>query len=205
MVRVKICGITNLEDALFSVESGADAVGFVFYPKSKRYISPEDARRISVELPPFVFRVGVFVNEEPEKILNVASYVQLNAVQLHGEESIELCRKIAERILVIKAVGISNERDIERALNYREFPVLLDTKTPEYGGSGKTFDWSLILPYRDQFRYLVLSGGLNPENVRSAIDVVRPFAVDVSSGVEAFPGKKDHDSIKTFIKNAKGL
>nr|1DL3_A Chain A, PROTEIN (PHOSPHORIBOSYLANTRANILATE ISOMERASE) [Thermotoga maritima]1DL3_B Chain B, PROTEIN (PHOSPHORIBOSYLANTRANILATE ISOMERASE) [Thermotoga maritima] len=203
MVRVKICGITNLEDALFSVESGADYVGFVFYPKSKRYISPEDARRISVELP--VERVGVFVNEEPEKILDVASYVQLNAVQLHGEEPIELCRKIAERILVWKAVGVSNERDMERALNYREFPILLDTKTPEYGGSGKTFDWSLILPYRDRFRYLVLSGGLNPENVRSAIDVVRPFAVDVSSGVEAFPGKKDHDSIKMFIKNAKGL
>ncbi|PLV57583.1 phosphoribosylanthranilate isomerase [Thermotoga sp. SG1] len=205
MVRVKICGITNLEDALFSVESGADAVGFVFYPKSKRYVSPEKAREISLNLPPFVFRVGVFVNESFESVLDIAFHAGLNAVQLHGDESVEFCEKLNEKIMVIKAVGISEEQDVKRALEYRKFPVLLDTKVSGYGGSGKVFNWSVVLPYRDQFRYLVLSGGLNPRNVERAIEMVKPFAVDVSSGVEISPGKKDHNLVREFIKKAKGL
>ena len=205
MVRVKICGITNLEDAVLAVKSGADAIGFVFYPSSKRYVSLEKAREISRDLPPFVFRVGVFVNESFESVLNTASFVGLNAVQLHGDESPEFCEKLNEKIMVIKAVGISERADVERALEYGKFPVLLDTKVPGYGGSGRTFNWSLVLPYRDRFRYLILSGGLNPENVEEAIEMVKPFAVDVSSGVEISPGKKDHKLVEEFIKKAKGL
>ncbi|PLV58730.1 phosphoribosylanthranilate isomerase [Thermotoga sp. KOL6] len=205
MVRVKICGVTNLEDALFAVKSGADAIGFVFYSKSKRYIPPEIAREISFNLPPFVSRVGVFVNEPPEKVLKVASFVKLSAVQLHGSEDVRFCEKINEKVTVIKAFGVSNVSDIERAIEYKKFPILLDTKTDTYGGSGKTFDWSLILPFRKEFRYLILSGGLNPDNVEEAVRKVKPFAVDVSSGVEVFPGKKDHRKVEEFIKKAKGL
>lgn len=205
MVRVKICGITNLEDALCTVEEGADAVGFVFFEKSKRYISVSKAREISRSLPPFVFRVGVFVNEKIEKIVQIREEVKLNAVQLHGNEDVEFCNQLSNKTIVIKAVGIGEEEDVIEALNYKNFTVLFDTKTSYHGGSGKNFDWNLLVPYVHEFNYFIVSGGLNPENVGEAVKLLSPFAVDVSSGVEKSPGKKDRSKIEAFIKKAKGL
>lgn len=204
MVRVKICGITNLEDARMVYEAGADAIGFVFYPRSKRYVSPEIARNIARSLPPFVCKIGVFVNEDPEKIKEIASFVGLCAVQLHGDEDLDTCKRVAEKVPVIKAIGVKTEEDVKKALTFREFPVLFDTKSDTRGGSGLVFDWNLLIPYRNLFDFLILAGGLNPENVSEAIKVLHPNAVDVSSGVESLPGKKDPAAVKLFIKKAKG-
>jgi phosphoribosylanthranilate isomerase len=205
MVRVKICGITSVEDAFLSIDEGADAVGFVFYEKSKRFVSVDRAKKISASLPPFVFKVGVFVNSSVEKILEICDEVKLNAVQLHGNEDVEFCKNLLKRTDVIKAVGIENENDIVKAMKYRDFFVLFDTKTPQYGGSGKSFDWNLLAPYTHEFGYFIVSGGLNEKNVSEVVNLLSPFAVDVSSGVEEKPGKKNPTKIRNFIKKAKGL
>jgi phosphoribosylanthranilate isomerase len=202
VTRIKICGITNLEDALWAANLGANALGFVF-ARSPRKISPQKACRIMAKLPPFIFSVGVFVNETTEKIKKVIETCQLNAIQLHGEESPQFCQKFRNRIKVIKAFRIKDASDLKDLLRYDVDAYLLDTfSSTAYGGTGRTFNWDLAVKAKKilKNRPLILSGGLNPENVREAIRKVQPYAVDVSSGVECSPGKKDEVLLKKFIQ-----
>jgi phosphoribosylanthranilate isomerase len=207
MVRVKICGITNLSDALICAESGADAVGFILYPKSKRFVKAKEVRRITQNLPPFIFKVGVFVNEDPHAVLEILSYANLDFAQLHGDESPEECDYIG-RERVIKVFRLKSTDEIERIEPYvgRVRALLLDTYSESsYGGTGKTFNWEIARAVKERFPQipLILSGGLNPENVRDAIKEVNPYAVDVSSGVERAPGIKDREKVELFIRRTK--
>jgi phosphoribosylanthranilate isomerase len=205
MVRVKICGITNLEDALAAVEAGADALGFNFYPKSPRSIEPERARAIIERLPPFVTPVGVFVNEyDLEAIARVVTCARLAVVQLHGDEPPAFCRQVAERWRVIKAVRVASEIDPRGLADYSVHALLLDAARPgAYGGTGERFNWELARRVARVVPTLILAGGLSPENVAEAIRLVRPYAVDVCTGVEARPGKKDPERMRAFIAVAK--
>ncbi len=200
-VRVKICGITNLEDAEAAVRFGADALGFIFYRKSPRYIDPREAGSIIRALPPFVTKVGVFVNETLEEVRRVREEASLDRVQLHGDETSEYCEKTGAG--VIKAFRIRVRADIEELALYDVSAYLLDTyreDTP--GGTGETFNWEIAVEASSE-RRIILSGGLTPENVAMAIKTVRPYAVDASSGVESAPGKKDLEKMKKFIDEAK--
>jgi len=189
MTKVKICGITNLEDALFAAEAGADALGFVFYAKSPRCIAPDRAREIILRLPPFVTKVGVFVNEELDRVTELMAHCSLDYAQLHGDEPPEQVAALALR--VIKAVQVRSAADIERLAQYQAVAYLLDTYHPtKPGGTGETWDWELAAAAK-QYGPVILAGGLIPENVGEAIERVHPYAVDVSSGVEAAPGIKD--------------
>ena len=203
MVRVKICGITNGEDACCAVEHGADALGFNFYPPSPRYILPEVAGEIVRRLPPFVTPVGVFVNEEREQIEAVVASAGLRAIQLHGDEPPEAC--LGHSVPVIRAARVGDRFDPE---NLKAFPVdtfLLDTaKAGLYGGTGKTFDWGLAREAATCGR-IILSGGINPDNVAEAIRAVRPYAVDVNSGVEAEPGRKDPHKLAAFCRAVRSV
>jgi len=200
MIKVKICGITSLEDALLCLEEGADALGFIFYPQSKRYLAPVSARSISLGLPRKVKKIGVFVNESPEQIVKTADYVGLDAVQLHGNESRNECFFLSSRIKVIRAVFVSEEKDVKQALLYKDIDILFDSKTQEYGGSGRIFSWEYLKEYRAKQGRFILSGGLTSENVFSAIEMLHPYMVDVSSGVEFFSGKKDPEKVKAFME-----
>ncbi len=207
MVRVKICGITNLSDALICAESGADAVGFILYPKSKRFVKAKEVRRITQNLPPFIFKVGVFVNEDPHAVLEILSYANLDFAQLHGDESPEECDYIG-RERVIKVFRLESTDEVEKIEPYvgKIRALLLDTYSESsYGGTGKTFNWEIARAVKERFPQipLILSGGLNPENVRDAIKEVNPYAVDVSSGVERTPGIKDREKVELFIRRAK--
>jgi phosphoribosylanthranilate isomerase len=198
MLRVKICGIRRTEDALLAAELGAWGVGFVFWPGSPRFIDPYRAKKICAELPPWVVPVGVFVDQAVEYICAVASLVQLGAVQLHGRETVETIVRVPHR--VIKSIPVSSDFT-ERALDGlpARVGVLLDAHDPErHGGTGKTIDWTRAAPAARRRRVL-LAGGLCPENVRAAVDAVRPFGIDVSSGVEASPGVKDHDRMRALF------
>ena len=199
MVHAKICGITNREDALCAVKCGADALGFIFYEKSPRYVAPEKAAEIICDLPPFVTPVGVFVNAP--HIAATVKLAGLRAIQLHGDEPPEAC--LGHDVPVIRALHVGNEFD---ALALRSYPVhtfLLDTaRAGSYGGTGETFDWAKAREAKNYGR-IILSGGLNPDNVREAIEQVAPYAVDTSSGVEAEPGKKDHKKVRDFLARAK--
>lgn len=199
MVHAKICGITNREDALCAVKCGADALGFIFYEKSPRYVAPEKAAEIICDLPPFVTPVGVFVNAP--HIDAIVKLAGLRAIQLHGDEPPEAC--LGHDVPVIRTLRVGNEFD---ALALRSHPVrtfLLDTaRTGSYGGTGETFDWAKAREAKNYGR-IILSGGLNPDNVREAIEQVAPYAVDTSSGVEAEPGKKDHKKVRDFLARAK--
>ena len=203
MVKVKICGITNLEDARAACDAGADALGFVFAPEAKgrnRYIAPEDARRIIEELPAFVLTVAVCVNEPRERLVEYLAFV--DRVQLHGEESVEDCQAVAPR--AIKAFRASADFDPAGMLAYPAAAYLLDAFVPgARGGTGKTCDWDLARRAAALGRPLILAGGLTPENVAEAVRRVRPYAVDASGGVERAPGKKDHERVRQFINNAK--
>jgi phosphoribosylanthranilate isomerase len=201
-VRVKICGITRVEDALVAVQHGADAIGFVFWRQSTRFISPAQAREIVVRLPPFVNVVGVYVDPSPEWVEETSITAGLSLLQFHGEETPEFCNKF--KLPYIKALRVRREMNL---LQYAELyqnakGLLLDAYTAGMpGGTGQVFDWSLIptdfpLP-------LVLSGGLNSDNVVNAIRQVRPWAVDVSSGVEAEKGIKDVNKISAFMQGVK--
>jgi len=202
MVKVKICGITSLEDARMAVDAGADALGFVFYDKSPRNINPLEAAQIIAKLPPFIQTVGLFVNEEIEKINWTADYCGLDLVQLHGDETPEECLEVNRR--VIKAFRMQSIVSIEPLKKYQVSGYLLDAWSPDaYGGTGKTFNWEMAAA-ASQYGRIILAGGLCPENVAEAIREVRPYAVDVSSGVESEPGKKDRNKVQEFIKFAKG-
>ena len=199
-LRVKICGITNLEDALLCESEGADALGFIFYKKSKRYIEPDLAKEIINYLSPFIMKVGVFVNESPDSINETALKLHLNAVQLHGEENPELVNKIS--FPVIKSFRIRQQPDSEfdfSILNkYQDAYFLFDTfSNVEYGGTGKIFNWSLI---PDELKSkIILAGGVSISNIEDIVKTVKPAAVDVSSSLEALPGKKDKIKVKEFF------
>src|SRR5215204_277769 len=184
MTKVKICGITNLEDALLAAKFGADALGFNFYEKSPRYIAPEKAREIIEQLPPVVLKVGVFVNESLEKIAEIASIAKLDALQLHGEETPEFARELKSKtdLEIIKAFRVSPEFKPEDVLQYETDAILLDAYNPqEHGGTGKTFDWEIAKRVQEIFPKMYLAGGLSPKNIADAIKTVHPFGVDSCS------------------------
>ncbi len=205
MVRIKICGITNSGDALLAADLGAHALGFNFYKKSPRYISPDQARHIIGQLPPFVAAVGVFVDEDAAKVREIASLAGLEWLQLHGKESPEYCRSLGCR--VIKGFRVQDRGSLAILAEYRDAvqAFLLDNYRPGLpGGTGETFDWALAQEAR-KFGPIILAGGLTPDNVAEAIRVARPAAVDVASGVEAAPGKKDPVKLKAFIEAVKSI
>lgn len=197
--KVKICGMTQLKDALFAVEQGADAVGFIFYKKSPRAVTMKIVREIIAKLPPLVDTVGVFVNESADRVNKIADYCGLDLVQLHGEESPAFCRKIHRR--VIKAFRVKDLQSIKELEKYPVSGFLLDTFSDNlHGGTGKTFDWNLALPAK-KFGPVILAGGLTPRNIGQAVRQVRPYGVDVCSGVEESPGIKDLEKVRAFLKN----
>ncbi|RJR42101.1 MAG: phosphoribosylanthranilate isomerase [Deltaproteobacteria bacterium] len=200
MVRVKICGITNLEDAMLAAHLGADALGFIFYPPSPRSVEPEAAKNIIAQLPPFVTTVGVFVDEDAAKVKELAAAVGLDWLQLHGKETPEYCRSLGRR--VIKAFRIRDNNSLSEMKTYRGVAqaFLLDTyKKGQVGGTGETFNWDLALEAKKSGP-IILAGGLTAENIAQAIVAVQPFAVDVASGVEAAPGRKDPGALRAFFK-----
>ncbi|HKV45043.1 MAG TPA: phosphoribosylanthranilate isomerase [bacterium] len=196
MVRVKICGIRQLDEALAAVDAGANAIGLNFWRPGRRYVPPEIARAIARALPPFVARVGVFVDEEPETIRAIAALCGLDALQLHGSESPEFCRQFDRP--VIKGVKVRSAQSVDGLSRYGAAALLLDAHVPgEMGGTGRTFDWSLAVRAKEAGP-VILSGGLTPENVDEAIRVAAPYAVDVASGVET-DGQKDPAKIRAFV------
>ena len=196
---VKVCGVTNEEDALCSVGMGADAIGFNFVAGSSRRISPKDARDISKRLPGGIVTVGVFRNTPPEEVIQIMDTAGLRIAQLHGNESAKECQWIAERVpRLIKAFSAGNP-EATRAHEYGASVLLLDGPEP---GSGKVFDWSMMVD-RDTSLPLILAGGLNARNVATAIETVQPWAVDVASGVESTPGRKDVLKVREFVNAAK--
>jgi len=202
MIPTKICGITNFKDAKVSVENGASALGFIFYEKSPRAISIEKAKSISEQLSESVSRVGVFVNHEKEFIDEAIAEIPLGMIQLHGDESPNFCNQFD--LPVLKALRIKNKESLSAMNDYNVAGFLLDTfSNNQYGGTGETFDWS-ILNGKSETPF-ILSGGLNPDNILDAIDSVNPVAVDVNSGVESSPGIKDLEKIKSLFKNLKNI
>lgn len=203
MVKVKICGITCIDDALHACACGADALGLVFYANSPRCVSPQLAREIVAALPPFVTTVGLFVNEAPQRVRAIADSCGLDVIQLHGDEAPAACDFAPRR--VIKALRVKDTASLAGQAEYQTSALLLDAFVPgAYGGTGETFNWELAAVVARQ-RPVILAGGLTPENVAAAVQSVRPYAVDVSSGVEAAPGKKDATKVADFIRKAKGL
>ena len=195
--RIKICGITNFADAQSAVKLGAHALGFVF-AESPRRIAPPVARQIIRRLPPFVFTIGVFVNERPDMIQEVFHHCRLSAVQLHGDEDLPYVNALA--LPLIKAFRVRDSGVLSQIKNYGLPHFLLDTYDPDAaGGTGKKFDWD-IAQKAAEYGHVILSGGLNHQNVREALKTARPFAVDVSSGIETRPGRKDQKKLEKFIQ-----
>ena len=201
MTLVKICGITNLDDALFASEAGADALGFVFYKKSPRYVEPKKAWEIIKRLPPFVTTVGVFADQTEAEIKGIISEANIDVVQLHGEEPPEFCERLNKR--VIKAIRVRGMENLTEVKTYKACALLLDTYDKSLkGGTGRIFNWEIAREAKI-FNKIIVAGGLTAENVADAIKVVQPYAVDVSSGVEKEKGVKDHQKIKMFIEKVK--
>lgn len=208
MTKVKICGITNFEDALLSAKFGADALGFNFYEKSPRYILPEKAREIIEQLPESILKVGVFVNESLEKIAEIASVAKLDALQLHGEETPEFVRELKQKtnLQIIKAFRVSPEFAPEDVLQYDTDAILLDAYSPkEHGGTGETFDWEIAKKVQKIFPKMYLAGGVSADNIATAKRKLKPFAVDSCSCLEIEKGKKDKVKIINFLSNIKWL
>lgn len=204
MVKIKICGITNPDDAMAAVDFGADALGFVFFKDSPRYISLKNALQIFRILPPFITTVGVFVNETEENIVKTVAESGINMIQLHGDETPEMCRLSRS---VIKAIRVKSLQSLDPLNNYKGFVTafLLDTYAPDrLGGTGQIFNWDIAIEAK-QFGTIILAGGLTPENVSSAVKRVKPYAVDVSSSIELEKGRKDHKKMKLFIERAKSV
>jgi len=198
VTEIKICGITNLDDALAACEAGADALGFIFYLRSPRCVSPRRARDIIAVLPSTVAKVGVFVNDDPERIEEIAEFCSLDLLQLHGDETPEFCRRFPAS-MVIKALSPRTAADLEEAADYPVRTILVDAFAPGlYGGTGKTSNWDLARAIGESFP-LILSGGLNSGNIQGAIASVSPHAVDINSGVEASLWRKDHDKVREII------
>jgi len=202
MIRVKICGITRPEDARLAVAAGADALGFVFHPGSPRCVAPEAVRDMVRGLPPFVLAVGVFVDETPDRMNELAAFCGLDRIQLHGSEPQAVADSLSRP--VIKAVRVRDRESLETLDRFRCRAFLLDTHDPEApGGTGKAFDWRLAAEAVARGHRVILAGGLTPENVAQAVRQVRPYGVDVSSGVEQEPGRKDPEKVRAFIRAAK--
>jgi len=203
MVRVKICGITNLEDALASLFSGADALGFVFYRKSPRFIEPRKAANISRILPKNILRAGVFVDAQAARVKKIAKLCGLDILQFHGSESAEYCQRF-KGYKVIKAFRVHGKIDLAKISKYRVFGSLFDTfSRSKAGGTGKKFNWNLLQNTDKISGQVFLSGGLTSANVSAALKKLHPDWVDVSSSLESRPGKKDHKKIQGFIKAIK--
>jgi phosphoribosylanthranilate isomerase len=205
MVRIKICGVTNVEDASMVVSLGADAVGFIF-AQSPRQVTPEKVRNIIDTLPPFVQTVGVFVDEDGATIRDIMNFCALDMVQLHGTECPELCRSLMP--YTIKAFHLRDESSLLSVERYRKRAraLLLDTyQKGKKGGTGKAFDWNLALRVRQLGFPVILSGGLGPQNIRRAISIVRPYAIDVNSGIELQPGIKSHILMKEVIETVRRM
>jgi len=203
MTHVKICGITNKPDAIAAAQLGVDMLGFVFYKKSKRYVEPRVAEDIANELPPSVAKVGVFVDEDKDVVLKIAEDVGLDLLQFHGSETPEYCGYFKGRFKVIKAFRLKDKKDLKKINDYDVDFYLLDTFRPDTaGGTGSAFDWKISKDF-EFLRPVILSGGLNPSNVEAAIKDVAPYGVDVSTGVEASPGKKDPELVKKFVENVR--
>ena len=211
MVRIKICGITGLEDARAAIAAGADMLGFNFYRPSPRFITPQDARtmieslRAEIKaLPRTVTMVGVFVNEPAESIVRIAAEAGVAAIQLHGDESVEFCRDLKALLpdrFLIKALRARGQGVTEHAAEYNVDAIMLDAFDAQLrGGTGRTIDWQLARHTREAVPRLFLAGGLSPENVRGAIDAVQPYAVDACSSLESSPGRKDADRMNAFVR-----
>jgi phosphoribosylanthranilate isomerase len=198
MTEIKVCGITNIEDALAAASAGADALGFVFHPPSPRYVTPGRVREIIGSLPSGVCTVGVFVNLAAAEVLQIAELCRLDFIQLHGGETQEYCRRFPRERL-IKALSFRSEDEFAEMADYPVRAFLVDAHDPvRFGGTGKTCDWNLA-GKAAALHPLILAGGLSEENIIAALEAVRPLAVDISSGVEVQPGKKDHEKIRSVI------
>jgi len=204
MTVIKICGITNVEDALAAVAAGAGALGFNFYKPSPRYISPQNARAIIKQLSPAVLAVGVFVNEQPESLKRIADESGVQALQLHGDESPEYCHNLATDRYIIKTLAVSQNFDTQTVHAYKTAAIMLDTRDNNLrGGTGRVFDWSIARQVNQLVPNLFLAGGLSPENIAGAIEAVHPYAVDACSALEDSPGKKNHERMRSFIERAR--
>jgi phosphoribosylanthranilate isomerase len=208
-VKVKICGITSWADARSACDAGVDFLGFNFYPRSPRYIDPASARSIAQLLPKSVASVGVFVNEPEKNLIQIARFVGLKYIQLHGDETpaaVSRLRRLLPSTKIIKAIRVRKTSDVKHLARFGEAAaILLDGfDAGRRGGAGKTFDWSLAAGANGRAARIFLAGGLTPENVSEAIRVVHPYAVDVCSGVESSPGKKDRAKIKAFMRPVNG-
>ncbi len=202
MVEIKICGITNLQDACLSIDCGADAVGFIFYRKSLRYVAPERVKQIVQKLPSGIAKVGVFVNQRVEEVRAISRFCCLDLIQLHGDEPSQYCRQFAPSS-VIKAIFC--EKDIRSMEDDSIKAFLVDARgNGLYGGTGKHADWELARRMK-KMRPLILAGGLNKENVVKAINAVKPRAVDINSGAEISPGKKDPDKVREIVRTVREM
>lgn len=201
--RIKVCGITNQEDARVAAAAGADGLGFIFVEQSPRLVEPDMVRAIAGQLPPLVDRIGVFVDQEIEVVEEIIHYCGLTLVQLHGSESPEYCRNVSCKVIKSFAIGPGAENEALAAFADAASGFLLDTYHRDMaGGTGMTFDWSLVERVKPPGP-VILAGGLNPENISEAVLQVKPFAVDVNSGVEYQPGRKDPDKLKRFINEVR--
>ena len=201
-MRIKICGITNFDDAMAAVDYGTDALGFVFFKQSPRYITYKKAAAIIEKLPPCVTTIGVFVDESPGQIEKTAAMSGIDVVQLHGNEPPQ---KMACSRRIIKAIRVKSLESLDPLIHFKDWvsAFLLDTYTPDiFGGTGQIFNWDIAVEAK-RYGRIILAGGLTPDNIAEAVRRVRPYGVDVSSGVEAEKGKKDHDKLKLFIKRAR--
>ena len=201
IVRTKVCGITNEKDALKAANLGAWAVGFIFYKKSPRFISPFKAKKIIEKLPPFVTPVGVFVNHNAGAMRDIINHCGLRAVQLHGDEDYHFCHRLRRyNVKIIKVFRVGQSLDIKNIESYKVDAYLFDTLDKDnYGGTGKVFDWNLLKEVKSFNVPIILSGGLNSQNIIEPVNELKPYAVDVNSGVEESPGIKDSGKMKEFI------
>lgn len=206
MFRFKVCGITNLEDAMLAINSGAYAIGFIFTEKSPRKIAPEKVKEIILSIPPFVQTVGVFVDEDPKIVKEIIRSCGLDLVQFHGNESPEMCKNFMPRS--IKAIRMKDELNVAIIQNYKGCvrAILLDTyKKDMAGGTGEIFDWNLAIKSKEFGIPIILSGGIGPANVKEAVYAVKPFAVDVNSRIEDSPGKKSPLLMKKLVKELNSI
>lgn len=202
-VKVKICGITNLEDAKAAADAGADALGFMFFEQSPRAVSIETAAEITQEISPWIMRVGVFVNPEPDFVFSAIHRCGLNLLQFHGDETPEFCSQFG--VMSMKAFRIKDAASLSVIPSYSTEALLLDSYVAgKQGGTGEKFNWDLAIEAKKFGKPIFLAGGLTPENVAEAVRKVESFGVDVSSGVELSPGKKDHNKIRNFISAVRG-